>query len=177
MSNAIHSTTVLCVIKDGVVCMAADGQVSQGNTVLKGNAKKLRVLCNGTVIVGFAGSVTDCLTLVDRLDEKLQKFNDMRRAAFELAKDWRMDKYIKELEASIIIASKDGAIMLSGHGNIVEPEDNIISVGSGSLYAMSAAKALYQNTDFSAEKIVRLSMKIASDTCVFTNDQITLHIL
>jgi ATP-dependent HslUV protease subunit HslV len=170
-----RATTVLCIRKNGKVVMAADGQVSYGNTILKATGKKIKLLENGKVLVGFAGSVSDCLTLVDRLESKLDKFHDVERAAFELAKEWRIDKYIKDLEAHIIVASQDHLLILNGSGNIVDPEDNIASVGSGSMYAISAAKALYYNTDFSAEEIVKISMKVAADTCVYTNHNITIH--
>jgi ATP-dependent HslUV protease subunit HslV len=176
-SSIVRSTTILCVKRFDVIVMAADGQVSLGDTIVKGTAQKIKSLANGKVLVGFAGSVGDCLTLVDRLEEKIEKFKDLKRACYELARDWRLDKYIKELEARIIVADKDNLLVLTGNGNILDPEDNIASVGSGSLYALSAAKALYNNTNMTAKEIAEVSMKVAADTCVYTNHNILMKFI
>lgn len=173
--RTLHATTILCVRRNGSTVMASDGQVSRGHSILKGTAKKTKLLLNGKALVGFAGSVSDCLTLVDKLESKLDKYGDVKRASFELMKEWRMDKYMKNFESEIIIADKESMFILSGDGNIVDPEDNIASVGSGSLYAISAARALYENTKLSAMDIVTKSMKVASDICLYTNNNLTIN--
>lgn len=174
--NKVRSTTILCVKRDGEVVMASDGQVTLGTMVAKGTARKLRLFKKGKIIAGFAGSVADCMTLLDRLETKLEAYDDFMRSCYELAKEWRTDKYIRNLEASIIITDGEKVLELSGDGNILEPEyTNIASVGSGSVFALSAARALYQNTKMSAEEIVRTAMKIAGDLCIYTNHNLSIE--
>jgi len=176
MSEEVHSTTILCVKKDNETVIASDGQVTLGSMVKKGNACKIRKFKNGKVIAGFAGSVADCMTLLDRLEGKLEKYEELERACYELAKEWRTDKYIRNLESSIIITNGQQILSVSGDGNVLEPENkNIASVGSGSVFALSAARALYENTNFNAEDIVRKAMKIAGDMCIYTNHNLSLE--
>ena len=174
--NKVRSTTILCVKKENEVVIASDGQVTLGSMVEKGNARKLRKFKKGKIIAGFAGSVADCMTLLDRLEKKLDQYDELERACYELAKEWRTDKYIRNLESSIIITNGEQILSLSGDGNVLEPENkNIASVGSGSVYALSSARALYENTDFDAETIVRKAMKIAGDMCIYTNHNLSIE--
>lgn len=177
MSNnyTLHGTTILCVKKGDEVIIAADGQVSLGPTILKGTANKLRTLNDGKIIAGFAGSTADALTLFERLEAKLDKHsNQLARAAVELAKDWRTDKYLRKLEAMMIVADKRNIFILTGNGDVLEPEDNIAGIGSGGNYALSAAKALYPIENIDAEQVIRSSMKIAADLCVYSNHNISI---
>ena len=172
----IRSTTILYVKKDDKAILASDGQVTLGDMVCKGNASKVRKISKGKVAVGFAGSVADCLTLTSRLEEKLEEYSgDLTRSVIELSKDWRSDKYLKSLEAQIIAVNKDCAMILSGRGEVLEVEDSIASVGSGSKFALSAAKALIDIDGISAKQIVEKAMKIAGDLCVYTNSNLTLE--
>jgi ATP-dependent HslUV protease subunit HslV len=174
-SNLLHATTILCVKRDNCLVIASDGQVSLGNTIVKSNTKKIRRLGkNNDVVTGFAGSVSDAMTLLDLLEKKLEEFKDLKRACYELMRLWRSDKYIRNLEATIIVANLERIFMISGDGTMIEPDTNIAATGSGGLYALSSANALYENTNLSAEEIVRKSMKIAADLCVYTNHNITL---
>jgi ATP-dependent HslUV protease subunit HslV len=171
----MHGTTILAIKKGDDVVIAADGQVSLGNTIIKSTARKLRTLSNDSIVAGFAGSTADALTLFERLEAKLEKHShNLVRASVELAKDWRMDKYLRRLEAMLIVADKGNILILTGNGDVLEPEDNIAAIGSGGNYALAAAKAL-KDTDFSAEEIVKRSMKIASEICVFSNGNITIQ--
>ena len=171
-----YSTTILCVKRQGEVVIASDGQVTLGTMVEKGNACKIRKFKKGKIIAGFAGSVADCMTLLDRLEKKLEQYDELERACYELAKEWRTDKYIRNLESSIIITNGEQILSLSGDGNVLEPENrDIASVGSGSVFALSAARALYENTNFDAETIVRKAMKIAGDMCIYTNHNLSLE--
>ena len=171
-----HSTTILCVKKGGEVVIASDGQVTLGTMVEKGNACKIRKFKKGKIVAGFAGSVADCMTLLDRLEKKLDQYDGLERACYELAKEWRTDKYIRNLESSIIITNGQQILSLSGDGNVLEPENkDIASVGSGSVFAISAARALYENTNLNAEDIVRKAMKIAGDMCIYTNHHLSLE--
>ncbi|MGA3304503.1 MAG: ATP-dependent protease subunit HslV [Stellaceae bacterium] len=173
-----HGTTILCVRKDGRVALAGDGQVSMGNTIVKSNAKKLRRLGNGKVIAGFAGATADAFALFERLEAKLEQYpGQLTRACVELAKDWRTDRYLRRLEAIMAVADKDTSLILSGTGDVLEPEDGIIGIGSGGLYALAAARALIDRKDFDAEAVVKKAMAIASSICVFTNDQVTIETL
>ncbi|HXM85027.1 MAG TPA: ATP-dependent protease subunit HslV [Stellaceae bacterium] len=173
-----HGTTILCVRKDGHVALAGDGQVSMGNTIVKSNAKKLRRLGNGKVIAGFAGATADAFALFERLEAKLEQYpGQLTRACVELAKDWRTDRYLRRLEAIMAVADKDTSLILSGTGDVLEPEDGIIGIGSGGLYALSAARALIDRKDLDAEAIVKKAMAIAASVCVFTNDQVTIETL
>ena len=171
-----HGTTVLCIKKDNSVIMASDGQVTMGNTVLKHNAKKIRKLYNGQVLTGFAGSTADAFTLFERFEGKLETYKgNLLRAAVELAKDWRTDKILRRLEALLIVADREHILIISGNGDVIEPEDPIAAIGSGGPYAFAAAKALYDNTKLSAKEIVEKAMEIASKICIYTNNIITLE--
>ena len=170
-----HGTTIVLIRKDNDVVVAGDGQVSLGNTVLKSTAKKVRKIEKRNVIAGFAGSTADALTLFERLEGKLEKHaGNLTRAAVELAKDWRTDKYLRRLEALMAIADKKKSFIISGTGDVLEPEGGIIGIGSGGNYALAAAKVLIE-TKMSAEEIARKSIKVASEICVFTNNNITLE--
>lgn len=173
----IRSTTVLGIVKDGHAALGSDGQVTMGNTVMKGNAKKLRVLHNGQVIAGFAGSTSDALTLYDRFNSKLEEFRgNVPRAVVELGKDWRNDKFLRRLEAMLAVVSKDGAYLLSGTGDVIEPENGIVAIGSGGPYALAAARAfLRSNQNMSAKEIVEESLKIAGEICIYSNINITVE--
>ena len=171
-----RSTTILCVRRGNEVVMASDGQVTLGNMVEKNTARKLRTFKKGKIIAGFAGSVADCMTLLDRLEKKIEQYDELLRACYELAKEWRTDKYIRNLEASIIITNGDMILSLSGDGNVLEPENkDIASVGSGSVFALASARALYDNTNMSAEEIVKKSMEIAGNMCIYTNHNLSIE--
>ncbi|MHA1539335.1 MAG: ATP-dependent protease subunit HslV [Alphaproteobacteria bacterium] len=171
-----HGTTVLCLRDKKRVIIIADGQVSMGPTVVKPNAKKLRTLSNGTVIAGFAGSTADALTLFERLEEKLEEHPaQLARACVELAKDWRTDKYLRKLEAMMAVADENISLILSGTGDVLEPKDGIIGIGSGGNYALSAARALSGVKGMEIDEIAKRSMKVASELCVYTNDQFTIE--
>ena len=168
-----HGTTIVLIRKGNQTIVAGDGQVSLGNTVLKSKAKKVRKIEKRNVIAGFAGSTADALTLFERLEAKLEKHaGNLTRAAVELAKDWRTDKYLRRLEALMAVADKEKSFIISGTGDVLEPEDGIIGIGSGGNYALAAAKVLI-GTDMSAEEIAKRSLKVASEICVFTNNNIT----
>ena len=173
----IRSTTVLGVIHNGEVVLGADGQATLGNTVAKSNVKKIRTLQNGEIVVGFAGSTADAFTLMERFEEKLGMFNgNMKRAAIELAKDWRMDRYLRKLEAMMITANKDEILILSGTGDVIEPDNGIATIGSGSMYAQAAAQALVRHAShLSAEEIVREGLTIAADICIYTNHNLVIQ--
>jgi ATP-dependent HslUV protease subunit HslV len=170
-------TTILSVRKAGKVVVAGDGQVSLGATVMKANARKVRRLAGGKVIAGFAGATADAFTLFERLEAKLETYpGNLTRAAVELAKDWRTDRYLRRLEAMLAVADNTTSLILSGSGDVVEPDDGLIGIGSGGNYALAAARALV-TLDLSAEEIARRSMKIAADICIYTNHELTLEIL
>ena len=174
----MYATTILCVRKNNQVAIAGDGQVSLGNTILKSNAKKIRKLGDGSIITGFAGATADAFTLFERLESKLEQYpNQLMRACVELAKDWRTDKYLRRLEAMMIVVDKNISLVLTGNGDVLEPEDGIIGIGSGGNYALSAARALASVDNFSAKEIVERSMIIASQLCVFTNNNIIVETL
>ncbi len=172
-----HGTTILCVRRDGRVAMAGDGQVSMGQTIVKGNARKVRRIgAGGTVLAGFAGATADAFTLLERLESKLERFpNQLERACVELAKDWRTDRYLRRLEAMMAVADKDRSFTLTGTGDVLEPEDGVIAIGSGGNYALSAARALMEMDGLSAEEIARRAMKIAAEICVYTNDNVIIE--
>jgi len=173
--TAWHGTTILSVRRNGRVIIVGDGQVTQGQTVMKPNARKVRPLGDGSVIAGFAGATADAFTLFERLERKLEQHRGaLLRAAVELAKDWRTDKYLRNLEAMLIVADKDITLILTGTGDVLEPEAGIAAIGSGGNYALSAARALVDYEE-DAETICRKAMKIASDLCVYTNDRLTLE--
>ena len=172
-----HGTTILSVRKGGRVVIAGDGQVSLGQTVIKGNARKVRRIGGGPILVGFAGPTADAFTLLDRLEGKLEKHpGQLTRACVELAKDWRTDRYLRRLEAMMAVADKDVSLVLTGQGDVLEPEDGIIAIGSGGNYALAAARALI-DTDIDAEAIARKAMQIAADICVYTNTNILVESL
>ena len=179
MSEAtMHGTTILAVRRGDTVCVGGDGQVSLGQTVVKGDAKKVRPLAGGRVIAGFAGATADAFTLLERLDAKLEQYPEqLTRACVELAKDWRTDRYLRRLEAMMIVADKDVTLTLSGAGDVLEPQFGVTGIGSGGDYARSAARALMEETDLDAESIVRKSMAIAASICVYTNDSLTIETL
>ena len=171
-----HGTTILSLRKDGKVVIAGDGQVSFGQTVLKSNAKKLRRLGNGTVLAGFAGATADALTLFERLEAKLEQHpGQLSRACVELAKDWRTDRYLRRLEAMMAVADKNVSLILSGNGDVLEPEDGIIGIGSGGSFALAAARALIGVEGLSAEDIAAKAMGIAADICIYTNRNIIVE--
>ena len=173
-----HGTTILCVRRDGRVAMAGDGQVSLGPTIIKGNARKVRRIGNGRVLAGFAGATADAFTLLERLEAKLERFpNQLERACVELAKDWRTDRYLRRLEAMMAVADADHSYTLTGNGDVLEPEDGIIAIGSGGNYALSAARALMDVDGFGAEEIARRAMKIAGEICVYTNKNVIIETL
>lgn len=175
-NHRIRSTTILAVKRNGKVAIAGDGQVSLGNTILKAKANKLRTLNEGKILTGFAGSTADAFTLFEKFEAKLKEFsNNLVRAAVELTKDWRTDKYLRKLEALLIVADKDHVLTLSGNGDVIETDDGIAAIGSGGPYALSAARALLRNTDLSAKQIVEQSLKIAGEICIYTNDQINVQ--
>jgi len=178
-----HGTTILCVRRagpDGVmqVAMAGDGQVSMGQTVVKGNAKKVRRIAGGRVLTGFAGATADAFTLLERLEAKLERFPDqLERACVELAKDWRTDRYLRRLEALLAVADKDRSLLLTGQGDVLETEDGVIGIGSGGNYALSAARALMTVDGLNAEETARRAMKVAASICVYTNGNFVLETL
>ena len=173
-----HGTTIVAVRKGGKVVVAGDGQVSVGNTVMKHNAKKVRRLAGGKVIGGFAGATADAFTLFERLETKLEQYPDqLMRASVELAKDWRTDRYLRRLEAMMIVADRSTTLVLTGTGDVLTPDHAVIAIGSGGNYAYSAALALSQNTDLDAEEIARKAMKIAAEVCIYTNENVTLESL
>ena len=171
-----HGTTILCVRRNNQVVMAGDGQVSLGQTVIKGNARKVRRIGGGAVLAGFAGATADAFTLLERLEAKLERFpNQLERACVELAKDWRTDRYLRRLEAMMAVADADRSFTLTGNGDVLEPEDGVIGIGSGGNYALSAARALLTIPDLPAEDIARRAMKIAADICVYTNNSVIIE--
>ena len=173
-----HSTTSLSLRKNGQVIVAGDGQVSLGNTVLKGTARKVRRLADGQVIAGFAGATADAVTLFERLEAKLEQYpGQLMRASVELAKDWRTDRYLRRLEAMMAVADKKVSLILSGTGDVVEPDDGIIGIGSGGNYALAAAKALIDLDDMTGQAIAEKAMKIAADICIYTNHNVVIETL
>ena len=174
---SFHATTIVAVSHHGKTAIAGDGQVTFGQSaIMKSNARKVRRLYHGKVLAGFAGSVADAFTLFEKFEAKLEEFGgNLVRASVELAKDWRNDKFLRRLEAMLLVADAETILMLSGTGDVIEPDDGVAAIGSGGAYALSAARALRRHTDFSAEDIVRKSMAIAAEICVFTNDHIVFE--
>jgi ATP-dependent HslUV protease, peptidase subunit HslV len=170
-----HSTTILAVRRDGVLALGGDGQVTLGNTVMKSNARKVRRLYEGKVLAGFAGGTADAFTLFERFEGKLQKFGNLTRAAIELAKDWRQDRYLRRLEALLLVGDPGSLYVISGNGDVIEPELPLAAIGSGGPFAQSAARALFENTTLSAREIVEKSLGIAADTCIYTNRNLTIE--
>lgn len=173
----IEATTIIAVKKDGQCAIAGDGQVTFGqNTIMKHTAKKVRRLFNGKIVVGFAGSVADAFTLSERFEAKLEQYSgSLQRAAVELVQEWRSDKLLRRLEAMLIAADATDLLIISGTGEVIDPDDGIAAIGSGGVYALAAAKALKENTDLSAREIVEKAMKIAANICIFTNENITVE--
>ena len=170
-----HGTTILAVRRDGTIALGGDGQVTLGNTVMKGNARKVRHLYNGKVLAGFAGGTADAFTLFERFEGKLEKFGNLTRAAIELAKDWRSDRYLRRLEALLLVGDPGSIFVISGNGDVIEPEHPLVAIGSGGPFAQSAAKALYDNTELGARDIVERSLNIAADICIYTNRNLLIE--
>ena len=174
----IHATTVVCVRRGDEVAMAGDGQVTVGNTVMKHGAAKVRRLYHDKIIAGFAGSAADAFALFSRFEAKLEEYRgNMERSVVELAKDWRMDKYLRQLQAMLIVANSEKAYLISGTGDLIQPDDGILAIGSGGSFALAAARALLKHTDMSAAAIAKESLLIASAICIYTNDNITVESL
>jgi ATP-dependent HslUV protease subunit HslV len=173
----IHATTVIGILHNGEIALGADGQATMGNTIAKSNVRKVRSLMNGKVLAGFAGSTADAFTLIERFEEKLNAYGgNLKRAAIELAKDWRTDRYLRKLEAMLIVASKDDLLVISGNGDVLEPDNQIAAIGSGSMYAQSAAIALKKHaSQLTAEEMVRESLHIAADICIYTNHNLVVE--
>lgn len=176
--NVIRATTILCVRRDGKVAMAGDGQVTVGNTVMKHGASKVRRMYHDKILSGFAGSAADAFALFSRFEAKLEEYRgNMERSVVELAKDWRMDKYLRQLQAMLIVANSERAYLVSGNGDLIQPDDGILAIGSGGPYAMAAARALIGHTSMSATEIAGEALRIAASICIYTNDNITIESL
>lgn len=172
----MRSTTILGIVKDGKAALGGDGQVTLGNTVMKHNAVKIRKIANGSVLTGFAGASADAFTLLERFEDKLEQYNgNVNRAAVELAKDWRTDKFLRRLEAMLAVLSSDQALIISGNGDVIEPTDKIVAIGSGSMYALSAAKMLDKYTDMEPKELVKEALNTAAEICIYTNTNITVE--
>ena len=172
----MHATTILAVMKDGAVAMAGDGQVTLGNTTMKGNARKVRTLNDGKIVIGFAGATADAFTLFERFEAKVNEYNgDITRSAVELAKEWRTDRMLQKLEAMLLVASKEKILLISGTGDVVEPETGVIAIGSGGNYAYAAALAFMENQELSAAEVARKSLGIAARICIYTNENIIVE--
>lgn len=173
-----HGTTILCVRRNGSVALAGDGQVTLGNVVFKGTARKVRRVYKDRILVGFAGATADAFTLVERFETKLEKHSgNLMRSAVELAKEWRTDRALRHLEAMMIVADETATLILSGNGDVIEPEGGVAAIGSGGSYALSAARALMAHTEMTAEEVARASLKIAGDLCIYTNQNHTVEVL
>jgi ATP-dependent HslUV protease subunit HslV len=171
----IHATTILCVRKDGKVAMGGDGQVTVGDTVMKAHAQKVRMLKGNKVVAGFAGGVADALTLFEKFEEKLERFpGNLARAAVELAKDWRSDRVLRRLEAQLIVADKSQLFTITGQGDVIEPDEPVLAIGSGGAYALAAARALVAHSSLGAREVVEQAMIIAAEICIFTNQNLTI---
>jgi ATP-dependent HslUV protease subunit HslV len=178
VTGEMRATTILAVRRDHDVAMAGDGQVTVGDVVMKHTARKIRQLAGGTVLAGFAGSTADALTLFDKFEAMLERYQgNLRRAAVELTKDWRTDKFLRRLEAMLLVASADELLVLTGDGDVIEPDDGVAAIGSGGVYAQAAARALVRHTNLSASEIARAAMDIAASMCIYTNDRILLYTL
>jgi ATP-dependent HslUV protease subunit HslV len=170
-----HSTTILAVRRSGRIALGGDGQVTLGNTVMKSNARKVRRLAGGKVVAGFAGGTADAFTLFERFEGKLEKFGNLTRAAIELAKDWRADRYLRRLEALLLVGDPESLFVISGNGDVIEPQNELAAIGSGGPYAQSAALALVQSTELSARDVVERSLNIAADICIYTNRNLVIE--
>jgi ATP-dependent HslUV protease, peptidase subunit HslV len=173
--NQFHGTTILCVRRNGRVALGGDGQVTLGDKVMKGNARKVRRLRDGRVLAGFAGGTADAFTLFEYFETKLDQYGKLTRAAIELAKDWRTDRMLRRLEALLCVADAEVSLLISGNGDVIEPERDLIAIGSGGAYAQAAAQALMENTELDARTIVEKALAIAGDICIYTNRQITIE--
>jgi len=172
-----RGTTILSLRRNGVVAVGGDGQVSMGNTIMKGNARKVRLLYGGKVLAGFAGGTADAFTLFERFEAKLQQHGNLTRAAIELAKDWRTDRMLRRLEALLCVADREKSFIISGNGDVIEPEDDLMAIGSGGPFAQAAARALLENTELDAAAIVDKALGIAADICVYTNRNLVIETL
>ena len=170
-----HGTTILGVRRNGAVALGGDGQVTLGNTVMKGNARKVRPLGGGKVLAGFAGGTADAFTLFERFEGKLEKHGNLTRAAIEIAKDWRSDRYLRRLEALLLVGDRDKLFVVSGNGDVLEPEHDLVAIGSGGPFAQAAARALAGNTDLDARAIVERALEIAGDICIYTNRNLVIE--
>jgi ATP-dependent HslUV protease subunit HslV len=170
-----HGTTIVAVRRGGHVAVGGDGQVTLGNTVMKGNARKVRRLYNGKVLAGFAGGTADAFTLFERFEGKLEKFGNLTRAAIELAKDWRSDRYLRRLEALLLVGDPSAILVISGNGDVIEPEHPLVAIGSGGPFAQAAARALYENTEMNPREVVERALNIAADICIYTNRNLTIE--
>lgn len=171
-----RSTTIVAIRKDGKSAMAGDGQVSLGQTIMKGKAKKVRRISDGRVIAGFAGASADAFTLLDRFEEKLKAHSaSLQRAAVELAKDWRTDRYLRRLEAMLVVMDQESTLLISGTGDVIEPDEGVVAIGSGGSYALAAARAMLRHTELDAQTIAKEALQIAAEICVYTNDQIIVE--
>jgi len=178
VTEALHGTTIVCVRTATQVAMGSDGQVSMGQTIMKGNARKVRRLFDDRVLAGFAGGTADAFTLFERFEASLQKYHgNLTRAAVELAKDWRSDRALRRLEAMLLVADTSATLLISGTGDVIEPESGVIAIGSGGPFAQAAARALAENTELDAPSMVEKALAIAADICVYTNDQRTIEVL
>jgi len=178
MSKKLRATTILGLIHNGQCALGGDGQVSLGNTVMKHNAMKIRKIADGKVLCGFAGASADAFTLMERFEDKLQQYRgNVSRAAVELAKEWRTDKILRRLEAMLAVVSKDTALIVSGNGDVIEPDDKIVAIGSGGMYALSAARMLKKYSKLSAKEIAEESLRTASEICIYTNDKINVEVI
>jgi ATP-dependent HslUV protease subunit HslV len=178
MDMNLRATTILGVVHNGIAALGGDGQVTLGNTIMKHNASKIRKLADGKVLCGFAGGAADAFTLMERFEDKLEQYKgNVNRAAVELAKDWRTDKYLRRLEAMLAVIAKDTALVVSGNGDVIEPDDKIVAIGSGGMYALAAAKMLKEHSKLSAGELVREALQTASDICIYTNDKINVEVI
>lgn len=178
MKEKLKSTTIIGIIHNGQAALGGDGQVSLGNTVMKHNAMKIRKIADGKVLCGFAGASADAFTLMERFEDKLQQYRgNVNRAAVELAKEWRTDKYLRRLEAMLAVISQDVALVVSGTGDVIEPDEKIVAIGSGGMYALAAAKMLKKHSNLSAKDMVVEALKTAADICIYTNDKINVEIV
>ncbi|MGE4657882.1 MAG: ATP-dependent protease subunit HslV [Gammaproteobacteria bacterium] len=173
--DTFHGTTIVCVRREGRVALGGDGQVTLGDKVMKGNARKVRFLGEGKVLAGFAGGTADAFTLFEYFEKKLDQHGNLSRAAIELAKDWRTDRMLRRLEALLCVADKDQSLLISGTGDVIEPERDLLAIGSGGAYAQAAAQALLDNTELNARSIVEKALQIAGEICIYTNQKITIE--
>ncbi len=178
METKMHATTIIGIVHNGKSAIGGDGQVTLGNTVMKHNALKIRKLAGGKVLCGFAGASADAFTLMERFEDKLEQYkNNISRAAVELAKDWRTDKYLRKLEAMLAVITSDKAMIISGNGDVIEPDDQIVAIGSGGMYALAAARMLKKYSSLSAKEIVEEALRTASEICIYTNDKINVEVI